>query len=389
MPLIDTQRMRSVLEPVIPVVGELIQQNPGTITLGQGVVSYGPPPSCAAEVARFARDPDNHKYKSVQGIPELIDRLTAKLRAENGLAMGPGEAVVVTAGGNMAFLNAILAITEPGDEVVLLAPYYFNHHMAVSMIGCRPVVVPTDEAFQPRLDALAAAISPRTRAVVTVSPNNPTGAVYPEPALRAINALCRQRDIFHVHDEAYEYFTYGGVVPFSPGGLPDAAGHTISLYSLSKAFGFASWRVGYMAIPSRLLVSVKKIQDTNLICPPVVSQFAACGALDAGRAYCDDQRASLQATRDVFLAALRGVSDLCTAPPADGAFYVFLKIHADVEPMTLVERLIREHRVAVMPGTAFGVHDACTVRLSYGALSPATAREGIERFVRGLRAILG
>src|SRR5262245_26954616 len=198
----ETERMRAVQTPVIPVVAELIRENPGTISLGQGVVSYGPPPEAAAELQRFWADPDNHKYRPVHGIGPLIEALDVKLAAENAIAPGTGRRVFVTAGGNMGFLNAVLAIADAGDEIVRLAPYYFNQHMAVCLAGCRPVVVATDADYQPRLGAIAAAIGPRTRAVVTVSPNNPTGAVYPAETLQAVNELCRARGVYHIHDEA-------------------------------------------------------------------------------------------------------------------------------------------------------------------------------------------
>jgi aspartate/methionine/tyrosine aminotransferase len=225
--------------------------------------------------------------------------------------------------------------------------------------------------------------------VVTVSPNNPTGAVYPAATLRAVNELCRARDIFHVHDQAYEYFDHTGVPALSPASLPGSAGHTLSLFSLSKAYGFASWRIGAMVLPAALLSSVKKIQDTNLICPPVMSQLAACAALDAGRAYCAPFVAELGRTREVFRRALDRIADLADVPDAPGAFYSFVRVRAAIDPMRLVERLIREHKVAVMPGSAFGVDDECAVRLSYGALAPETAAAGVERFVTGLRAIVG
>ena len=130
-----------------------------------------------------------------------------------------------------------------------MSPYYFNHEMAVTMAGCRPVLVATDDDFQLDLDAVAAAITANTRAVVTISPNNPSGAVYPEADLRELNRLCAERGVYHIHDEAYEYFLYDGAEHFSPGSLPDAGDHTISLFSLSKAYGFASWRIGYLPPP--------------------------------------------------------------------------------------------------------------------------------------------
>src|SRR5207253_108726 len=122
----------------------------------------------------------------------------------NNLIAFNGRSVVVTAGGNMAFFNALLAIADAGDEIVLPTPYYFNHEMAIVMLGCRPVLVPTTDDYQLDVDAIAAAITGRTRAIVTISPNNPSGAVYSRDALIAVNRLCRDRGIFHISDEAYE-----------------------------------------------------------------------------------------------------------------------------------------------------------------------------------------
>ena len=173
-----------------------------------------------------------------------------------------------------------MATTSPGDEVILPVPFYFNHEMAIEMAGCRAVRVPTDDRYQLRVDAIASAVTDRTRAIVTISPNNPSGAVLGEQDLRAVNALCRERGIYHFSDEAYEYFTYGGARHVSPGSFPDAVGHTISLYSLSKAYGFAGWRIGYMVYPEHLDAAMMKSQDTILICPTVASQLAAVAALD-------------------------------------------------------------------------------------------------------------
>lgn len=380
--------MQAVQTPVIPVVADLIRRHPGTISLGQGVVSYGPPAEALAEIPRFLAGPDNHKYQPVTGLPELVEAFSRKLREENGLPMGNSTPFVVTAGGNMAFMNAVLAITDPGDEVILQMPYYFNHEMAVTMTGARPVLVATDASFQLRPEAIRAAMTARTRAVVTISPNNPTGAVYPEAALRAVNALCRERGVWHIHDEAYEYFTYGAARHFSPGAIEGAQDHTISLFSLSKSYGFASWRVGGMVLPERLMMAVRKIQDTILICAPVISQFAAVGALRAGKAWCGERVRELSATRDLVLHELEPVRGLCEAPPADGAFYCLLRVDSKLRPMELVNRLVRDHGVAVIPGTAFGLEEGCHLRISYGALRREAVAEGMGRLTRGLKQIV-
>src|SRR5262245_14851205 len=256
-----TGRMEGVQAPIVQVVGDLIRQAPGTISLGQGVVHYGPPAAAIAAARRALDDAGTHEYQDGNGSPALVAAIEEKLARDNGIrlrATAPsgasagrpaGSRVVVTAGGNMAFVHAILAITEPGDEVILPVPFYFNHEMAIQMAGCAPIRVPTDDRYQLDVDAIRHAISPRTRAIVTVSPNNPTGAVFPEAALREVNQLCARNGLFHVSDEVYEYFTYGSVRHASPGAFDGAEDHTISLFSLSNAYGFAGLRIGYMLDP--------------------------------------------------------------------------------------------------------------------------------------------
>ena len=382
-----TLRMAAVQAPVIPVVADLIRRAPGTISLGQGVVYYGPPPESFQALERFAARPENHKYGPVDGIPELRDALAEKLRRENGFEM-EGRRLVVTAGGNMAFMNAMLAILDPGDEVILPSPFYFNHEMAIAMVGGRTVTVPTGDGFQLDPEAVRRAITPRTRAVVTVSPNNPTGAVYTEGALAEVNEICQRAGVYHISDEAYEYFTYGDARHFSAASLPGSEEHTISLFSFSKAYGFASWRIGYMVVPERLGPAIAKIQDTILICPPVVSQYAAVGALEAGVGYCREKGKSIAETRELVRRELESLNPLCTVIPADGALYYLLRVDTELSAMRLVERLIDEHRVAAIPGDTFGL-EGCYLRISYGALDQVTVAEGTGRLVTGLRAILG
>ncbi|MUH01227.1 pyridoxal phosphate-dependent aminotransferase [Scytonema sp. UIC 10036] len=382
-PLIS--RMQAVQSPIIPVIGELIGNNPGTISLGQGVVSYSPPPEAIELLPKFLSEPNNNLYKAVEGIPLLLTALKAKLEAFNGIEINGENSIVVTAGGNMAFMNAVLAITSVGDEIILNTPYYFNHEMAIVMAGCRPVLVKTDENYQLRPDAIAEAITSKTRAVLTVSPNNPTGVVYSEEALRQVNQICRDRGIYHISDEAYEYFTYNGVKHVSPGAFVGSRDYTISLYSFSKAYGFASWRIGYMVIPEHLLVAVKKVQDTILICPPVVSQYAAFGALQAKEDFLKNHIEAIAKVREVVLKSLNRLQDICTIVPGDGAFYFFLKVHTDLNDFELTKRLILEHQVAVIPGHTFGMDDGCYLRVACGALQKDTAEEGIERLVRGYK----
>src|SRR5262249_33293033 len=278
-------------------------------------VHYGPPPS-AIEVARAAiANPDTHAYQDGNGNRALIGAIEDKLQRDNGIDTRRGSRVVVTAGGNMAFVHAVLAITEPGDEIILPVPFYFNHEMAIEMAGCTAARVPTDDRYQLDLDAIRRAITPRTRAIVTVTPNNPTGAVYPESALREVNRLCGEHGLYHISDEVYEYFTYGDAAHVSPASFAGAEAHTISIFSLSKADGLAGWGMGYMVFPDRLMAAVAKVQDTILVCPPAISQIAAVAAMEVGRSYCVPHLQALAEVRDIVLAELQTLEPLCTVPP--------------------------------------------------------------------------
>jgi len=386
---IRPNRMDRIQPAVIAVIGDLVRAVPGTISLGQGMVRYPPPPQ-AIEAARAALDrPSTHAYDDGTGLPSLRAAIARKLKTDNAIDVEEGGRIMVTAGANMAFMHAVFATTEPGDDIVLPLPFYFNHEMAVQMAGCRAVCVPTDAHYQLRLDALLDSLTPRTRAIVTISPNNPSGAVLSKESLREVNRICTERGLYHISDEPYEYFTYGPARHVSPGSFPGAAAHTISLFSLSKAYGMAGWRVGYMVYPDHLAAAMIKSQDTILICPAIAAQIAATAALAVGRAYCGPHVRELESVRDIVVGRLSELGDLVTVPAAEGAFYCLLKVETDIPPLVLAERLIREHKVAVIPGTTFGMTDGCYLRVAFGALDRDTVAEGIGRLVDGLGTICG
>ncbi|MGE0383738.1 MAG: aminotransferase class I/II-fold pyridoxal phosphate-dependent enzyme [Gammaproteobacteria bacterium] len=381
-----SQRLRAVQAPIVPVVADLIRRHPGTLSLAQGMVWYGPPPQALAALGDPAVQPGLHRYGPDAGDPELIAAFCAKLERENGIRPGAqGMRVVVTAGSNMAFLNAVLAVTDPGDEIVLPSPYYFNHEMAIRMAGCVPVPVPSHVDFQPDVDAIRAALGPRTRMVVTVSPNNPSGAVYMPAAIEAINRLCGDAGIWHLSDEAYEYFNFSATPVLSPAALAGAAAHTISLFSMSKAYGMAGWRIGFMVLPESLYDPALKIQDTNVICAPLASQRLARAVLAVGADYC---RERLAQTGDVRARVLRALAAAgVRVAGGEGAFYALLQVRTAMDDLELTTRLIAEHGIAVVPGSAFGIRNGCHLRVSYGTLLPENVDASLERLIRGLRAL--
>ena len=389
------QRLAAVQTPVIPVMGALIRDTPGTLSLGQGMVSWGPPPAVQAALgeallgeppgtASPRSHPDLNAYGPVEGEPELRAAIARHLRREHNLDLD-GSALLVTAGSNMAFNAVVQVLCDPGDELILPVPYYFNHAMAIQLAGGVPVAV--EAGVVPDPERLAAAITPRTRAIVTVSPNNPSGAVLPRAVLEAINRLCAERGLLHLHDEAYALFGYDGVQPWSPASQPGSGAHTVSFGSLSKSHGMAGWRLGWAVVPEALMPALAKVQDTVLICAPRLVQHAAVAALEAGGDWCRERIATLADRRRQVLEALAipGAPWRLMVQP-EGAFYALLELQAPLAADTAMERLIREHRVALVSGSSFGLAGCC-LRLSYGMLGPADLAEALVRLSRGLEQL--
>jgi aspartate/methionine/tyrosine aminotransferase len=210
--------------------------------------------------------------------------------------------------------------------------------------------------------------------------------VYPEDLQRAVNALCATHGLYHISDEAYEYFTYDEHQHYSAASESGATAHTISLFSFSKSYGFASWRIGYMLVPRHLYQPLLRIQDTNPICPPVISQFAALGLLECGVEFVRASMPPLIAARAYCRQALQTQHDkLAMASPA-GAFYFYIKLLTGGDSMQIAKALIEQYKIAVIPGVAFGDVAGCTFRVSYGAVDREHLAEGMDRLKRGLQA---
>ena len=386
-----------MLTPVIPRVGELMRCRANCLSLAQGMVSWGPPEAVHeavkaalnAEASRSSLD----RYGPMEGDPELLDAVRQELAGRHRLDLD-GAALLVTAGSNMAFNAIAQVILDPGDEVILPLPWYFNHAMAVQLAGGVPVGVPA--GLVPDPERLAAAITPRTRAILTVSPANPSGVVIPGHVLAAINQLCAERGLFHISDEAYAAFVHGSVPHQPPGRIRGSGGYTITLHSFSKAYGMAGWRLGYAAVPRQLLAGLAQVQDTVMICPPRLTQRAALAALAAGPDWIAPRVASLEERRRLVLEAVasarsQGLPITLPIDP-DGAFYALLSCTTPLSGEALVERLVLDHGVAALPGEAFGLgggEGPSLLRLSYGMLEPTLLAEALDRLLMGLWQLLG
>lgn len=381
-------RLAAVDAPIIPHLAALARRHADPFSFGQGVAFFPPPPAAHAGVEAFWRQSSPHGYGPAAGLDELVEALGAKFTRENGFCgVGDTQRVLVTAGANMAFLTALLAVTDPGDEVLLPLPWYFNHEMAVRIADCTPVGVPPAAGLRPDPAALEAAITPRTRVLVTVSPNNPAGIVYTPAELSALNRIAASHGLWHISDETYEYFLYDGAQHLSPGAPGNA--HTLTLGSFSKAFGMASWRVGYLLAPATLYPALLKVQDTNLICAPHVSQYAALGALAAGPSWPRRHLGTLATHAARLRHALQRLGDrVLEIVGGEGSLYFLVRLASTLCPVRLAERLVEAHGVVTLPGSAFGLNQGCWLRISFGALSEHGLEQGLDRLVRGLAASL-
>ncbi len=387
--------MAAVADPVIAQVGALMRQRPQALSLAQGMVAWAPPPGVGRAVALALAQTDRRldRYGPVQGEADVLEAVRRELSEGRGLDL-EGSELLVTAGSNMAFNAIAQVLCDPGDEVLLPLPFYFNHAMAIRLAGGVPV--PVAAGLVPDPDRLAAAITPRSRAIVTISPNNPSGLVTPPEVLAAINGLCHRHGLVHVSDEAYADFVHGSVPHASPGRLPGSGGHTVSLFSLSKAYGMAGWRVGYAAVPRQLMGALAKVQDTVLICPPQVSQRAALAALEAGPAWSRPHVEALSQRRRQLLAAVAAARDGGLAVellgPPDGAFYGLLRFPCARDGESLMRHLVLGHGVAALPGDSFGLPPAGgkgLLRLSYGMLEAPDLDEALRRLFQGLGQFRG
>ena len=335
-------------------------------------------PQSAKDACVEALQAGRTKYTPSPGAPELREAICEKLRAENGIEVLPDQ-VIVSCGAKHSLANAFLALCNPGDEVVIPAPYWLSYPEMVRIAGGVPVFVPTTPATGLKITAaqLEAAITPRTVALVLNTPCNPTGAVYGEAELRALAEVCVRHGVFIIADEIYERLVYDGAPHVSVASLgPEIAAHTLTVNGFSKAFAMTGWRMGYAAGPREFIRAMTTVQS-HTAGPPAT--FAQYGGVYSIRHCEEDVRTMVRAfaeRRDRIVSLLRGIPGVSCVEP-HGAFYVFPDISSfGLGSQEFARRLLDERHVALVPGAAFG-SDA-NVRLSY-ACSMDEIEEGIRR----------
>ncbi len=365
---------------------------------GIDVVDFGPgepdfpTPEHIKRAAIRAIEQNFTKYTATAGIAPLREAVCAWHAAQFGSSYAPGECIV-SVGGKHAIFNAINALIEPGDEVLIPAPYWVSFPDIVKYAGGRPVFVPTEAAdgFCLRAAQVEGLLGPRTRVLIVNSPNNPTGAVVPPEEFARLYEVCRRRGVWLLSDECYSHFTYGSRRPYSVAGIAGSKPHLIVVGSLSKTFSMTGWRVGYALAPQPLVDAMLKLQSQSTSNPTSISQYAALEALKGPLDSVATMLAEYTRRRARILAGLRAIPGVtCTAP--DGAFYVFPNVAARLgngsgtlaaigaqDTAALARLLLEREHLAVVPGEAFGAPGF--LRFSY-ATSIERIEEGLRRLER-------
>jgi aspartate aminotransferase len=319
------------------------------------------------------------KYTPNAGIPELRQAIADKLAADNGLNYRAGQ-IIVSNGAKHACYNAILATCQPGDEVIIPAPYWVSYPDMVRLVGADPVIVPTSErnAWKMRPEDFENAMTPRTKMLIMNSPGNPTGSLYTREELEAIVNVAAEEDIYVLSDEIYEKLVYDGAKHVSIGSLSqEAYDLTITINGFSKSYAMTGWRLGYLAAPDAVSRAVDSIQSHTSSNASSFSQYGALAALKGDQQPLADMREEFEMRRNYMFDRISKISNVTAVKP-QGAFYILVNIsQLGLTSQNFADRLLSKANVAVVPGAAFG--DDRTVRFSY-ATSLDVIKKGLDRF---------
>ena len=362
---------------------DIVAEMSGVISLGVGEPDFVTPwhirESCVHGLQRGYT-----AYTSNYGLLELRQEIAKMIEADYGVIYNPKCEALVTVGVSEALDLAMRAILSPGDEVLVPEPCYVSYQACVTLAGGKPVSVSTsrENEFRVTVDQLAAALTPRTKALLIGYPNNPTGAVMPREDLAAIAQFAEKNDLIVISDEIYANLTYDGEHTCFAS-LPGMRDRTILLNGFSKAYAMTGWRIGYALGNEDFIAAMTKIHQFTMLCAPITAQIAAVEALQQGRPSRERMVAEYDKRRRLMVEGFRNMGLDCFEPK--GAFYVFPSIqNTGLTSLEFAEKLLHAEKVALVPGNAFGACGEGYIRCSYAASSKnlSEALDRIARFVK-------
>ena len=326
------------------------------------------------------------KYTPSAGIPELRQAISQKLLKDNGLDYKSSQ-VIVSNGAKQSCFNAIAAVVNEGDEVIIPAPYWLSYPEMVRIVGGEPVFVPTREENNWKItpEDFENAMTPRTKMIIINSPGNPTGSIYTREELKALSEVAAEEDIYILSDEIYEKLTYDGAEHVSVASIsPEAYDLTITINGFSKAYAMTGWRLGYLAAPEPIARAIDSMQSHMTSNPCSFAQYGALAALTGDQQCVVDMREEFDIRRQYMFERLTQIQGVSAVRP-QGAFYVLANISAlGLKSQNFADRLLSKSSVAVVPGIAFG--DDRTIRLSY-ATSLDVIKSGLDRIEEFCRSL--
>lgn len=366
---------------------EMARQGIDVISFGVGEPDFDTPDN-VKEAARKAMEEGRTKYTPAAGIHELKVAVQGKFERENGLRYELNE-IAITVGAKHALYNITQVLCDPGDEVIVPAPYWVSYVEQIKVTGAEPVIVETtqEDGFRMTPEALRAALTPRTRAIMLNSPSNPTGAVYRREHLEALAEVAIDAGVLVVSDEIYEPFIYGGAEHVSIAQIsPEMKKLTVIVHGVSKSHAMTGWRIGYVAGDKELIAAITSLQSHSTSNPTSISQYAAIEALNGPQESVARMVEAFAERRDYLVERLRRLPGI-DCPVPEGAFYVFPDVRAAfgrrhqgeviADSYALCDQLLKKAHISVVPGSAFGSEGY--VRLSY-ATSMEKIAEGMDRF---------
>jgi aspartate/methionine/tyrosine aminotransferase len=379
---------RQISETAFPPIAEAMswipqaQSNREFLNLCQAVPSYPPAPALQQEIARLALQPNTGGYTDIYGIGELRAAFGAHMGGEYGAALAASQ-VAITTGCNQAFAAAVMAIAERGDNVIMPCPWYFNHHMWLNMLGIEVRAIAAFEAGQnhPSIAAARLQINERSRAIILCTPNNPTGAIYPPQVLQAFYDLAKAHGLRLIMDETYKDFRPDAAAPHQLFNDPDWGDTLIQLYSFSKIYALAGYRLGAMISGEALLREAGKILDCMTICPPHITQRAVLfglselGAWKAGKIAVMRER--LEVLRSCF-----NTSALQYELVSSGAYFAYVRHpFGGQTSKSVAQRLAAEHDVLCLPGSMFGQGQEDYLRFAFANVEASRMAPLVDRLV--------
>jgi len=360
----------------------------GCVSLGQGVPSFPTPPHVVEAVSRALReDSRSGKYSLQPGLPELRRAIAAYLKGKKGIMVDPETEIGIMTGAMEGLLAVFLTLVDRGDEVILPSPTYASYIEQVLLAEGVPIFVPLREKdWGLDIEAVKAAVTNKTRAIVLCNPSNPTGSVIADEDILMLADLARRRDLILVSDETYDFLVFDGPPSVSPAAIPGMTNNVVSVFSFSKKYAMTGWRVGYITAPGDLMAQLLKVHDVAAICAPTPSQLAALAALTGPQDTVDQMRKTLAERRDLCCGRLDDLSEAFEYVRPRGAFYIMARYRfSDAPSRDVAIRILNEARVITVPGGSFGPGGEGHLRLSFGGIESELneAFDRIENWIKG------